>query len=41
MKFKNYVNSLTGDNRIFSNKEIADMSVREVFKNKDGIMAQS
>ena len=40
MKFKNYVNSLTGDNRIFSNKEIADMSVREVFKNKDGIMAQ-
>ena len=24
MKFKNYVNSLTGDNRIFSNKEIAD-----------------
>ena len=40
MKFKNYVNSLTGDNRIFSNKEIADMSVREVFKNKDAIMTQ-
>ena len=40
MKFKNYVNSLTGDNRIFSNKEIADMSVREVFKNKDAIMRQ-
>ena len=40
MKFKNYVNSLTGDNRIFSNKEIADMSVREVFKNKDAIMSQ-
>ena len=40
MKYKNYKNSHTNDNRIYSNKEIADMSVREVFKNKDAIMAQ-
>ena len=40
MKYKNYVNSLTGDNRIFSNKEIADMSVREAFKRQDEIISQ-
>ena len=40
MKYKNYKNSHTNDNRIYSNKEIADMSVREVFKNKDAIMVQ-
>ena len=36
MKFKNYVNSLTGDNRIFSNKEITNMSVKEAHVNEDG-----
>ena len=40
MKFKNYRNNHTKDNRIYSNREIADMSVREVFKNKDAIMSQ-
>ena len=40
MKYKNYVNSLTGDNRIFSNKEIADMSVREAFGREKEIMSQ-
>ena len=40
MKFKNYVNSHTGDNRIFSNQEIADMSVREAFKRQNEIMSQ-
>ena len=40
MKFKNYLNSLTGDNRIFSNKEIANMSVKEAFGRQDEILAQ-
>ena len=40
MKFKNYVNSLTGDNRIFSNKEIANMTVKEAFGRQDEILAQ-
>ena len=40
MTYFEYKNNYTGDNRIFSNKEIADMSVREAFKNKDAIMAQ-
>ncbi|MBR6127972.1 hypothetical protein IKQ21_09840 [bacterium] len=40
MKYKNYINNHTKDNRIYSSKEIADMSVREVFKKKDAIMSQ-
>ena len=40
MKYKNYKNSHTNDNRIYSNKEIADMSVREVFENKNAIVSQ-
>ena len=40
MKFKNYRNSHTNEDKIYSRKNIADMSVREVFSRKDEIMAQ-
>jgi len=40
MKFKNYKNSHTNEDKIYSRKDIADMSVREVFSRKDEIMAQ-
>ena len=41
MKFKNYVNSYTKNNRIFSKEDIAEMTVREAFKNKKGIISQN
>ena len=40
MKFKNYKNSHTNEDTIYSRKNIADMSVREAFSRKDEIMAQ-
>ena len=40
MKYKNYRNSHTNEDRIYSRKNIADMSVREVFSRKDEIMSQ-
>ena len=40
MKFKNYRNSHTNEDTIYSRKNIADMSVREAFSRKDEIMAQ-
>lgn len=40
MKYKNYKNSHTNNDIIYSRKNIADMSVREVFSRKDEIMAQ-
>ena len=41
MKFLNFRNSHTNDNVIYSKKDIADMSVRDAFKNKDAIMVQN
>ena len=40
MKFKNYRNSHTNEDTIYSRKNIADMSVREAFSRKDEIMSQ-
>lgn len=40
MKYKNYRNSYTNEDKIYSRKNIADMSVREAFSRKDEIMAQ-
>ena len=40
MKYKNYRNSYSGDDKIYSRKNIADMSVREAFSRKNEIMAQ-
>ena len=40
MKYKNYRNSYTNEDKIYSKKNIADMSVREAFSRKDEIMAQ-
>ena len=40
MKFFNFKNSHTNDNIIYSKKDIANMTVRDAFKNQDTIMAQ-
>ena len=40
MKYKNYRNSYTNEDKIYSRKNIADMSVREAFSRKDEIMSQ-
>ena len=40
MKFKNYRNSHTNEDKIYSRKNISDMSVREAFSRKDELMAQ-
>ena len=40
MKYKNYRNSYSGDNRIYTNREIADMSVRDAFSRKEEILSQ-
>ena len=40
MKYKNYRNSYTNEDKIYSRKNIADMSVREAFLRKNEIMAQ-
>ena len=41
MKFKNYVNRYTKDNRIFSKEEISNMSVRDAYGNKKAIISQN
>ena len=41
MKYKNYINSYTKDNRIYTNNEIADMSVREAFSREPELLAQN
>ena len=40
MKFKNYVNSLTGDNRIYSLNDITQMALGDVLKNKEELLSQ-
>ena len=41
MKYKNYRNSKTQDNRIYTNKDIKSMSLGEIFKRKDELLAQN
>ena len=41
MKFKNYVNSYTKDNRIYSKEDISNMSVRDAYGKKRAILAQN
>ena len=41
MKFKNYRNSKTDDNRIYTTKEIKNMTLGEIFRRKDEILAQN
>ena len=41
MKYKNYVNHYTKDNRIFSKEEISNMSVRDAYGNKKAIISQN
>lgn len=41
MKYKNYKNSSTKDNRIYTTSEIKNMSLGEIFKRKDEILAQN
>lgn len=41
MKYKNYRNSKTQDNRIYTNKDIKNMSLGEIFKRKDELLAQN
>ena len=40
MKFKNYVNSHTGDNRIYSLNDITQMPLGDVLKNKEELLSQ-
>ena len=40
MKYKNYRNSYTNEDKIYSRKNIIDMSLKEAFSKKDEIMAQ-
>ena len=41
MRFKNYRNSYTKDNRIYSKSDIANMTVKDVFGRKQELMAQN
>lgn len=41
MKYRNYVNSYTQDNRIFSREDILNMPVRDAFSNSEAILAQN
>ena len=41
MKFKNYTNPLTKDNRIYSDKDIFNLKVEDVFKMAKEILAQN
>ena len=41
MKYKNYINSYTKDNRIFSKEDISNMTVRDAYGNKRAIIAQN
>ena len=40
MKFKNYINTYTGDNRIYSLNDITQMSLGDVLKNKEELLSQ-
>ena len=40
MKFKNYVNSYTGDNRIYSLSDITQMALGDLLKNKEELLSQ-
>ena len=40
MKFKNYINSHTGDNRIYSLNDITQMPLGDVLKNKEELLSQ-
>ena len=40
MKFKNYVNSHTGDNRIYSLNDITQMPLGDVLRNKEELLSQ-
>ena len=40
MKFKNYVNKYTGDNRIYSLNDITQMALGDVLKNKEELLSQ-
>ena len=41
MRFKNYRNSYTKDNRIYSKNDVANMTVKDVFGRKQELMAQN
>ena len=41
MKYKNYRNSYNGDNRIYTTKEIKNMTLPEIFKIKEELLAQN
>ena len=41
MRFKNYRNPYTKDNRIYSKSDIANMTVKDVFGRKQELMAQN
>ena len=38
MKFKNYVNKHTGDNRIYSLNDITQMALGDVLRNKEELL---
>ena len=40
MKFKNYINTYTGDNRIYSLNDITQMPLGDVLKNKEELLSQ-
>ena len=41
MKYKNYRNSKTNDNRIYTTEDIKNMSMGEIFRRKEEILAQN
>ena len=41
MKYKNYINKVSKDNRIYTNRDIADMTVRDAFNKKREILSQN
>ena len=41
MKFKNYINPLTKDSRIYSDNDIFNLKVEDVFKMAKEILAQN
>ena len=41
MKFKNYVNAHTGDNRIYSFEDIIQMPFGDVLRNKEELLSQN
>ena len=41
MKYKNYINKVSKDNRIYTKKDIADMTVKDAFSRKKELMFQN